>query len=385
MALEYTVAMNRTLCVLWMLAASTGFSQATHLLLRKPALSRTLIVFSYAGDLWSVPREGGEARRLTAGPGVETDPYFSPDGSRIAFTAEYDGNIDVYTIPAAGGVPKRLTYHPGRDTAAGWTADGKRVLFTSARASANDGDHLYTIAPDGGGLPEELPMPIAEEGSYSPDGTHIAYVPLFQWQEAWKRYRGGQTRKIWIANLADSSIIKIPRENSNDFNPMWVGNTVYFLSDREGPVTLFVYDTKSQKVSRSIENSGLDFKSAAAGPGAIVYEQFGELHLFDLKSGQAKAVTVTLAGDLPEVRPHFVSVAKRLKNADISPNGARAVFEARGEIITVPAEKGDPRNLTQTPGAMEREPVWSPDGQSIAYLSDESGEYAICVRDQVMG
>jgi len=358
------------------------YADSAHLLLRKPALSRTEIVFSYAGDLWSVPRAGGEARRLTVSPGVETDPVFSPDGSTIAFTGEYDGNVDVFVMPAAGGVPRRLTYHPGQDAAAGWTPDGKRILFVSSRAIPNDGARLYTLPVEGGGLPDELPLPIALEGSYSPDGTHLAYVPLFQWQEAWKRYRGGQTRKIWIANLADSSIVRIPRENSNDFNPMWVGDRIYFLSDREGPVTLFYYDTKTQKVTRAIANQGLDFKSASAGPGAIVYEQFGGLHLYDLKTGQTKQVEVTLSGDLPELRPHFVNVAKRLRNADISPNGARAVFEARGEILTVPAEKGDARNLTNSPAVMEREPVWSPDGQSIAYLSDESGEYALHVRDQ---
>ena len=340
------------------------------------------MVFSYAGDLWSVAREGGEAKRLTAGPGVETEPVFSPDGSLIAFTGEYDGNIDVFVMPAAGGVPRRLTYHPGQDAAVGWTPDGKRVLFVSARAVPNDGARLYTLPVGGGGLPEELPLPIALEGSFSADGSHLAYVPLFQWQEAWKRYRGGQTRKIWIANLADSTIVKIPRDNSNDFNPMWVGDRIYFLSDREGPVTLFYYDIKTAKVTRAIANHGLDFKSASAGPGAIVYEQFGELHLYDLKTGQTKAVPVTLAGDLPELRPHFVNVAKRLRHADISPNGARAVFEARGEILTVPADKGDARNLTHTTTVMEREPVWSPDGQSIAYFSDEAGEYAMHVRDQ---
>ena len=305
-------------------------------------------MFSYAGDLWSVPRGGGEAKRLTTAPGVETDPVFSPDGSSIAFTGEYDGNVDVFVMPAEGGVPRRLTYHPGQDGAVGWTPDGKRVLFVSSRAVPNDGARLYTLPVEGGGLPEELPLPIAIEGSYSADGSHLAYVPLFQWQQAWKRYRGGQTRKIWIANLADSSVVKIPRDNSNDFNPMWVGDRIYFLSDREGPVTLFYYDTKTKKVTRAIANHGLDFKSASAGPGAIVYEQFGELHLYDLKTGLTKPVPVTLAGDLPELRPHYVNVAKRLRNADISPSGLRAVFEARGEILTVPADKGDPRNLTNS-------------------------------------
>jgi tricorn protease len=364
------------------LLAWAASAQSGHLLLRNPAVSRTQIVFAYAGDLWIVPRIGGEARRLTTGPGVETDPFFSPDGSQIAFTGEYDGNVDVYIMPAAGGVPKRLTYHPARDTAAGWTPDGKRVLFVSSRAVPNDGARLYTLSAEGGGLPDELPLPIALEGSYSPDASHLAYVPLLQFQQAWKRYRGGQTRKIWIADLADSSIVTVPRDNSNDFNPMWVGDRIYFLSDREGPVTLFYYDTRTKRVTRAIENHGLDFKSASAGPGAIVYEQFGSLHLYDLDTGKAKPVPVTLTGDLQELRPHYVNVAKRLHNADVSPNGLRAVFEARGEILTVPLEKGDSRNLTNSPAVMEREPVWSPDGQSIAYFSDEAGEYALHVRDQ---
>jgi tricorn protease len=258
--------MYRTLCALLLLTPIVG-AQTGHLLLRKPALSRTQIVFTYAGDLWTVPRDGGEAKRLTTAPGVETDAVFSPDGSLIAFTGEYDGNVDVFVMSASGGVPRRLTYHPGQDAAVGWTPDGKRVLFVSSRAIPNDGARLYTMPAEGGGLPDELPLPIALEGSYSADGSHLAYVPLFQWQEAWKRYRGGQTRKIWIANLADSSIVKIPRDNSNDFNPMWVGDRIYFLSDREGPVTLFYYDTKTSKVTRAIANRGLDFKSAAAGPG----------------------------------------------------------------------------------------------------------------------
>ena len=361
--------------------AASQAGSGDRLLLQRPALSATQIVFSYAGDLWSVPREGGEAKRLTTGPGVETDPVFSPDGSRIAFEGEYDGNIDVFVMPASGGEPKRLTYHPGPDWPVGWTPDGKRVLFGSTRTSATDGGKLFSMPADGG-FPDEIPLPIADEGCYSPDGSHLAYVPLFQWQAAWKRYRGGQTKKIWIADLSDSSVSAIPRENSNDFNPMWIGDRIYFLSDRAGPVSLFSYDTRTKQVKQVVENHGFDLKSASAGPGAIVYEQFGSLHLYDLKSGKTKQIEVHLAGDITELRPHFVNVAKRLRNPDISPNGARAVFEARGEIITVPAEKGDPRNLTNTADVNEREPVWSPDGRTIAYFSDESGEYALHLRDQ---
>jgi tricorn protease len=368
------------LALLAVLASSVLLAESNYPL-QEPALSSTQIVFSYAGDLWSVPRTGGEAKRLTASPGDERSPRFSPDDSTIAFTGEYDGSVDVFVMPAAGGTPKRLTWHPGFDGAVGWTPDGKRVLFTSDRAVAADGARFYTV-PVEGGFPEELPLPIAVEGSYSPDASHIAYVPLFQWQAAWKRYRGGQTRKIWIADLADSSVTEIPRENSNDFNPMWVGDKIYFLSDRGGPVTLFCYDTRTKAVKQVVENHGLDFKSASAGPGAIVFEQFGSLNLYDLKSGKTKQVEVRLAADLPEVRPHFVNVGKRLRHADLSPSGVRAVFEARGEIITVPAEKGDPRNLTNTPGVNERYPVWSPDGKTIAYFSDESGDYALHLKDQ---
>ncbi len=351
-------------------------------LFQKPTVNRTHIVFVYAGDLWIVPREGGDAGRLTTGVGIETDPVFSPDGSMIAFTGEYDGNTDVYVIPAAGGVPRRLTYHPGADRAIGWTPDSKQVLFASGRNSTSGYARLFTIGRDGSGLPAELPLPVASYGSFSAAGSSIAYEPLSQWQPDWKRYKGGQTMPIWIARLSDSSIEKLPRENSNDRFPMWIGDKIYFLSNRNGAVTLFAYDTRSKKVDQVIKNEGLDFKWASAGPDAIVYEQFGTIHLYDLKNGSAKAVNIRINGDLLSVRPHFEKVGNRVTNAAISPTGARAVFQARGEILTVPAEKGDPRNLTNTTSVMERSPAWSPDGRWIAYFSDESGEYELHIRDQ---
>jgi tricorn protease len=360
---------------------SSAFAESGQLL-RGPAMNRTHIVFSYAGDLWRVPRTGGPAERLTSAPGTESDPVFSPDGQTIAFTGEYDGNTDAFTIPATGGDPKRLTYHPNRDTPVGWTPDGKNILFVSDRNIENDGARLFTV-PLSGGFPQQLPLPLAVGGSYSPDATHIAYEPVFHWQAAWKRYRGGQTTPIWIANLADSKVEPLPRQNSNDSNPMWVGNTIYFLSDRNGPVTLFSYDTASKKVAQLIDNKGFDFKSASAGPGGIVYEQFGSIHIYDFATRQEHKVDIQVTGDFPEIRPHFLKLdAKKLSNGVISPNGARAVFEAHGEILTVPADKGAFRNITRSPAVQDRTPSWSPDGKWIAWFSDAPGEYQLFLRDQ---
>jgi len=381
--MEWLVAMRHfSLSLVLICAALPALAAAEpRPLLRRPAVNRTHIVFSYAGDLWSVPRSGGEAVRLTTGVGTETDPYFSPDGSRIAFTGEYDGNPDVYLMPASGGVPRRVTYHPAIDIVQGWSSDGKRILFRSGRASQTRSNRLFTIAPDGV-FPEEIPLPMAEEGSFSPDGSKLAYMPLARAFESWKRYRGGRVAVIWIATLADSSIEKIPRENSNDFNPMWAGDRIYFLSDRAGAVTLFYYDTRTKKVTQALVNDGLDIRSASLGPGAIVYERFGEIWLYDLKSGKAHRVDIRIAADFPEVRPRLMKTAANIRKVGLSPTGARAVFEARGEIFTVPAEKGDARNLTNTSGVAERSPAWSPDGKWIAYFSDESGEYELHVRPQ---
>jgi tricorn protease len=352
-------------------------------LFRQPSISRTEIVFSYGGDLWIVPRSGGDARRLTAGTGVETSPYFSPDGTMVAFTGDYDGNTDVYIVPSVGGVPKRLTYHPSVDVVSGWSPDGKSVLFSSTRESYAGFSRLYTIPVAGGGLPTPIPLPMADRGWLSPDGRSIAYEPLSRWQPDWKNYKGGQTQPIWIAKLSDSTIEKVPRENSTDTCPMWVGDKVYFLSDRDNSVvSLFSYDTRSKKIDEVVKNNGVDIKYASAGGGAIVYEKFGAIYTLDNGSNSPKKVDIRVAGDFPGVRPRFERVGSRIANFAISPTGVRALFEARGEIISAPADKGDARNLTNTTGVMERDPSWSPDGRWIAYFSDESGEYMLNLRDQ---
>ena len=369
--------------ILFVLALATAsFSSAADepLLVHSPTLSKTQIVFVYGGYLWGVPRQGGEARQLTTG-GHETHPIFSPDGKWIAFTGEYDGNIDAFVMPAEGGSPRRLTWHPGADVVRGWTPDSKRVLFDSAREAYADFDRLYTVSVEGG-WPEVLPMWRGEAASFSPDAKRLAYVPNLKWQTAWKRYKGGQTTPIYIVQLEDLKLEKVPRQNSNDDDPVWFGDTVYFLSDRNGAVSVFAYDTKSKSVKQAVENKGLDLKSLSAGPDALVYEQFGEVFVFDPRSGKPTKIDVHVYGDLPATRAHYEKVGDKIENAAISPTGARAVFEARGEILSVPAEKGDVRNLTRTTGIAERDPSWSPDGKSIAFFSDESGEYALHIVEQ---
>jgi len=369
-------------------ALPLGAAGTVHLL-QKPAMNKTDIVFSYAGDLWTVNRNGGMAVRLTAGAGTESSAAFSPDGATIAFSGEYDGNTDVFTVPASGGVPKRITYHPDADRVVGWTPDGKQILFRSNREAYSRYTQLFTVS-SGGGLPVALPLPMAFSGTYSPDMKRMAYQPLDGGQFAtdtnnfvsWKRYRGGRASYIWIVDFADLKTEPLPRTNSNDFAPMWIGDKVYFLSDRNGPVTLFRYDPSSRKVDQLIKNSWKDIEYATAGPGGIVYEQFGQIHVYDIASGKEHQIPIEMAADLAEVRPHFQNVSREIRDARISSTGVRAVFEAHGEILTVPADKGDIRDLTGTPGVMERSPAWSPDGKSIAYFSDESGEYALHIKSQ---
>ncbi len=353
------------------------------LLLRNPSLSRDKIAFLYANDVWIAAREGGEARRLTSVNSVVDGPYYSPDGTQIAYSTSEHGLTDVYVVNADGGVPRRLTWEPTGNYASGWTADGKSVMFASMHASYSDFPRLFTVHADGTGSPVLLPLPSADRGNYSPDGNTLAYVPVAQWEKAWKHYRGGQTTPIWLVDTKTLDLVKIPRENSNDSSPVWEGNTVYFLSDRNGPVSLFSYDPGSKVVKQVIENHGYDLKTVAAGPGALVYEQFGSIHLYDPSTGQEHAVPITIHGDLPSLTPHLAKVLPaEMQNFDISPTGVRVVIEAHGDIFTLPAEKGDTRNITKTPGSAERDPSWSPDGKSLAYFSDASGEYQLYIRDQ---
>jgi len=366
----------KSFLALWIVLVPCFAEDAQHQLFSEPALGKTQIVFSYAGDLWSVPRGGGYALRLTAGPGIENNPIVSPDGSEVAFSGEYDGNRDVYVVGVEGGVPRRLTYHPGDDAPVAWTPDGKSILFRSGRESYSHFSKLFSI-PATGGFPESIPLPSGFSGNFSPDQTQLAYMPILPANAIWKRYRGGRTTPIWIAKLSDSSVEKIPNNNCNDSNPMWVGGKVIFLSDRNGPVTLFSYDPASRKVVQILNNKGFDLKWASSFGETIAYEQFGAIYLFDLKSGGSKRVEIHLAADITDVRPSIQKVGSKIANAGISPTGARAVFEARGDIFTVPAEKGDVRDLTNTSGVAERDPSWSRDGKQIAYFSDESGEYQL--------
>ena len=356
-------------------------------LLRHPTVSRDSIAFEYAGDLWVVSRSGGTARRLTSSPSLEIDPYFSPDGSQIAFTATVAGNTDVYVVSSSGGDPKRLTYHPGLDRVRGWKPDGKSVVFASNRTSSPQSAYLqlWTVGLDGG-LPERLPVPRAFFGSYSPDGSRLAYEEFSmtfipEWFEAsmWRHYRGGRTHPISVINLSDYTVQKLPWTNSNDSFPMWVGNSIYFLSDRNHTTNLFAYRFDTKQLTQITHHEDFDVMTASANSDAVVYEQAGYIYLVDAKSGKSQKVNIEVTGDLPWARPQFKKVASMIRNATLSPTGIRVAFEARGEIFTVPAEKGDFRNLTQSPGAHDRGPVWSPDGAQVAWFSDASGEYQLMI------
>ncbi len=363
-------------------APAVAIDTGDTLMLTDPATNGREVAFSYAGDLWICPVEGGAARRLTSYAGQESSPRFSPDGQTIAFSGEYDGNVDVYVMPAAGGEPQRLTWHPGEDRVQGWTPDGEAVLFTSARGvHTRRWTQLLRIGLDGG-LPEALPAPSVDEGCLDATGRLLAYNPIRQAFREWKNYRGGTASRIWVLDLQDLKVDQVaqPEGRCNDVAPMWVGGDLYFLSDRDGEFNLFV--RRGDGVERLTTHEEFPIQHASAGGGLIVYEQAGRLHLFDPATGASRPLRIGVAADLVETRPRWIEGAEWVRNADVSPSGARAVLEFRGEIVTLPAEKGEPRNLTASPGVHDRSPVWSPDGARIAWFSDEGGEYALHVAAQ---
>jgi tricorn protease len=368
-------------------AALPGLAQADSndtRLLHMPAIGPKAIAFVYGEDLWVADRDGKNPRRLTSDVGVESNPVFSPDGSIIAFSAQYDGNTDVYTIRAEGGTPTRLTYHPSSDTVRGFTPDGKSILFSSPR-HVYSGRHsqLFTV-PLTGGMPNQLPIPWGFEASYSPDGQYIAYTPVRDASTVWKHYRGGTHSRIWIYRVKDHEVVEIaqPKDRCNDLDPNWVGKQLYFRSDRNGEYNIFTYDLDAKDIKQVTTFKDFPVLDLAANADKIIFEQAGGLHLMNPGSAETMPLKITLHTDAVETRSRFAKGMKYVRGLSVSPSGSRAAVEFRGEIVTVPAEKGDPRNLTNSVGVNDRDPSWSPDGKTIAYFSDAGGEYSLILAPQ---
>jgi tricorn protease len=356
-------------------------------LLRFADISKDRVVFAYAGDLWIASRQGGNARRLTSHVGDEIFPKFSPDGKWIAFTGEYDGNPDVYVVSADGGEPKRLTFHPGNDIVLGWTPDGKDILFRADRTGGppQRTTKLYLVSPQGGPA-RELPPPRADLTSFSPDGNKIAYIETSQEFRTWKRYHGGWSLPIAIYDLKKNTYEELPKSNGMDLFPMWHGNAIYFISDRDGVMNLYSYDLGSKQTRKLTDYKEYDIKWPSLGPDAIVFENGGLLFEYNLDSGKSRNIPIDVRAEDVEARPEFKNVAENITSFTISPSGVRALVEARGNIFTIPTEHGNVRTLSTDNSAVhELNPTWSPDGKWIAYLSDKTGEYEVYVRPQLGG
>ncbi|MEL7250260.1 MAG: PDZ domain-containing protein [Bacteroidota bacterium] len=374
--------MRFLLCCLWLFGTTSLLAQGTQLL-RQPTVSADAIAFVYANDLWRVDRDGGQAIRLTTDDGYESLPHFSDDGQWIAFSAEYDGNTDVYIIPAIGGEARRLTWHPGRDFVQGWTPDGE-VLFRSGRAShPTQTNRLYAVSPKGG-LPQSIGLPRAAYGEISSDGSRVAYVPITSWDPEWRNYRGGQAMPIWIVDLKTKELQRIPQPTQErHLDPVWWDGKVYYLSERDYASNIWMFDPATGAEEQMTFHKDFDVKSLDAFRDAIVYEQGGYLHLLDPITKTTEQVTVEVKGDFTFARPRWEDVrSQSWQNVQVSPNGKRALMEHRGEVFTIPKEKGTWRNLTNSPGEADRYPVWSPLGDQIAWFSDKSGEYELQVADQ---
>ncbi len=384
------------LFIILVLVSSVSPAAEEARVLRFPTVSGDSIVFAYAGDLFTVPLAGGTARRLTSHEGYEAFPRFSPDGKWIAFTGEYDGNREVYLMSSGGGVPKRLTYTPslGRDDISdrmgpnnlvmGWAHDGSRVLFRSRMREWNDFNGQLYLASTAGGAPEELPLPRGGFGSFSPDDKKLAYNRIFREFRTWKRYRGGMADDIWIYDFDKKTVANVTDNPALDIIPMWSGDRIYFVSDRDEnkKMNLYVYDLGTKATRKLTDFAEYDIKFPSLGPDAIVFENGGFIYRFDLASEKAAKVPVVIAEDMAASRTKVAGVSGRVNQYEIAPDGKRALFGARGDVFTVPAKDGNTRNLTRTPGVHERAAKWSPDGKWIAYIADASGTDEIWVMSQ---
>lgn len=361
-----------------------GLANAQSHLMRQADVYGDRIVFTYEGDLWLVPAEGGDARRITNDPGIESSAKFSPDGTHIAFTAQYDGGRDVYVMDARGGVPVRLTYHPGNDGVLGWFPDGRHVLFRSNRDYPFRGQEVYKASIDGG-MPERLPVDRAGLASISPDGERIAYNRITREQSSWKRHQGGTAQEIWVGSLDEGDFRPVTGWVGTDNYPMWADDAIYFTSDRKyGTLNIYRYDLASGAIEAITSYADYDVKypSLSAARDTIIY-QYGEtLHVLKLRTGDVRSVPVTIPTDRVRMRPELVSVSPRTGSFSLSPTGKRMLLEARGEIINVPVEDGEPINLTATSGSREKNAAWSPDGRWIAFISDKTGEEEVHLVDQ---
>lgn len=365
------------------LLGASAYSYATQLL-REPDVRNNTLVFSYANDIWKTTLTGGNATRVTSFQGEERMPKLSPSGDWIAFTGEYAGNNDVYLVSANGGEVSRLTFHPGNDEAVGWSPDGKSILFRSTRSNAPRGwARLYTIAVEGGN-PSRLPMNRAYSGAYSQDGESLAFRRAGYWDKGWRNYRGGQNQALRVIDLEDLKEYDLPFENEFDIDPVWIGDDIYYLSNKSKVANVFKYSTSSKKVEQVTASTDFDVMSFSADNQHIVYEYLGDLYLLNKDAQGAKGARIPISIDTNFywLRDQYVDASKTITSFNFSPNGKRAVFSARGDIFTVPVEHGSPRNLTDTSGIREEGPAWSPDGTTIAWFSDASGEYKLILNDQ---
>ncbi len=351
-------------------------------LLRQPTLSRQQVAFAYGGDLWIADISGGAARRLTSTAAVEGDPHFSPDGQSIAFTSNRAGVETVYVVPVAGGDPVRLTWHPAPSYARGWTPDGQRVLYASSRESAPVGfRRLFTVSARGGPS-ERLPAPFGHDGCYSPDGRRIVVDRVSRWDTEWRRYRGGQNTPLTLLDLENLGEVRIPSPRTTDVHPVWMGDAIYFLSDRDGVMNVWSYSPDSGALAQITRFDEKDVKWLAGSHGRLVLERDGDLFTLDPAGGEARRLEISVPGDFPWAEPSWEDVGEQIQSSSLSPTGRRALFEARGEVFTVPAEKGDTRNLTRSSGAADRAPVWSPKGDQIAWVSDSGSGYELLIASQ---